>query len=86
MTFDEVNAWVRRFDLILNRIKVINQLMGERVCKVSFRHGVYRVTLAGSLLATFGVYDLPSVDQAFIYVDAWSDAAWRASSAGLLTC
>lgn len=86
-----VIKWLKRHDILLNRIAIINEIHGCRYdyspanpCTVSYRLGHYTCTYAGDTLCSWLAYDLPSLDDAFACVDALCDALWLVRRAGFL--
>lgn len=86
-----VIKWVKRHDILLNRIAVINQIHGcnydyspANPCCVTYRLGCYTCTYAGDVLCDWRAYDLTSIDKAFVLIDALADALWIVRRAGYL--
>lgn len=86
-----VIKWVKKHDILLNRIAIINEIHGCKYdyspanpCTVTYRLGCYTCTYAGDVLCAWDAYDLVSLDAAFARVDALSDALWLVRRAGYL--
>lgn len=92
MTYEEVSNWTDKHNLIANRVKIINQVL-EGVhegfvgtpCVVKYRRGCYRVLFFGVCLVEYRVYQVESVENAFLRVDAVCDSLWYMSRAGCFT-
>lgn len=84
MKYDDMYAWTRTFDLLANRVSIINQILGANVVWVSYKRGLYVCTVCGAKLCDFRIYDLPSIDAAFASVDALSDGLWLLNRSGRL--
>lgn len=91
MTFEQMGIWTKTHDLVRNRMRVLNQILGcrydespENPARLEYRHGTYRVRFCGRIVAEWRVYDLQSVQTAFERLDAMSDAFWQARRAGVV--
>lgn len=89
LTYDDMVIWTKDYDLLNNRKKIINQLLGSRYpesndgfCRVFYKRGRYTVECGGSPLCDFGVYDVPGLSDALRTLDAWSDCVWHLSRSG----
>ena len=83
-----MNRCSRLFDLVLNRVAIVNQLHGcrydhnpENPMRVSRDHGTYVVTYCDAEVVSFRSNDLDSVSSAFAVLDAWSRCVWLLSRA-----
>lgn len=84
MTYEDMRLWAKGYDLLSNRIKVINQVTGAESCKLAYRKGRYVCKWCGSDYATWRVWDLDGLQSAFARVDALSDALWLANRSDVL--
>lgn len=76
--------WSRGFDLLANRIKICNQLLGCRYghaldnpMRLVGRDGAYDLLYDGEVLVSFGVWDMDALHDAIVVADSWSDCLWR---------
>lgn len=91
LKFDEMLLWSRRFDLVSNRVQIVNQLLG---CRYDFSPtnpmrlvrtvSGYDVTFDGEVLASFRIWDLADIDDAIGVVEQWSSCVWRLGRYGVL--
>ena len=79
LSYADLVIWTKRYGLLCNRVKVVNQLHGCRYeqsptnpCRVLYDHGEYSVLYRGSRLCTFGVYDVSGVSSALAVVDSFA--------------
>ena len=91
MRFEDVTAWTKVHNLILNRVAMINQTHGTDygwsagcVCTVRYDRGWYTCAYSGIDLCTWHVYDLHSTDSAFRKVDSLDAALWLVRVTGHL--
>lgn len=89
MTYEEVRIWTDKHNLIANRVKVINQILGARYenscdnpCVIEYRRGRYRVLFCGVCFAEYGVYKERQAIEALKRLDALNDALWYMSRVG----
>lgn len=90
MTIYEINAWTKVVDLIVNRITIINQMMGygidgclDNPMQRKMRGGRYVVTWYGVEFASYGVYDQCETEQALNRLDALNDGIWFMKRGGV---
>lgn len=79
------------YDLVINRIKVVNQICRCRFdfapgnpCVLKRRFGWTEVYYCGSCLSTFEVWDVDGARLAFERLDKLADTLWRYSCMGLV--
>lgn len=91
MTYEDVDAWVRMFDLISNRVGIINQILGARYAhgsnsplRLQHRRGVYSLTVCGEVFATFGLYDVDSAKSALDGIQSFEQGLWLLNRTGRL--
>lgn len=84
-----MDAWVRLFDTLVNRVSIVNQILGARYegssdcpCVLSYRKGVYTISICGTVYITFRVYDAAQLDAAFGKIDSLADGLWYLSRSG----
>lgn len=89
VSYQDVHAWVKVDKAIQNRVAIINEIHGCRYdsspgnpCALRWRKGRYVVTYCGEEIASYLLYDMPSVDGAFAKVDVLSNALWHARRLG----
>lgn len=92
MLYSDMCVWSRDFDLLHNRVSIVNQLLGYGIdgCSdnpfvVRYAHGTYSVVCAGSALCSFGVWDCSGLSSALSLVDHWADCLWRVGCLGFLS-
>lgn len=83
MSYDDVCAWTKTFDLITNRISIVNQTLGARYdnspdnpCSLVSNRGRYEIRLCGVTFDTFAAYDYDAISKALNRVDALADGLW----------
>ena len=83
MDYENVCSWTNTFDLITNRISIINQTLGARYdaamdnpCVLVSKRGNYQVNVCGVCFASFSSYDLLETYDALQRLDALSDGLW----------
>lgn len=88
----EMSAFSRVVDVISNRVRIINQMMGfgvdgchENPCRIRMRHGRYRVTWCGEEFASFALWDLDGADSALERVEGLNDGLWYALRCRMLS-
>lgn len=91
MTYSDMCAWADFFDLINNRMSILNNILGARYdncadspCRIKYRTGRYRCEVCGETFAEFRVYDLDSTKRAFAMVDSLADGLWLLNRSGRL--
>lgn len=91
MDFYEMARWSKKYDLVLNRVSIANQLFGCRYdfsndnpMTISKEHGSYSVSYLDAEVANFRRNDLDSVDAALHVLDQWSRCLWLLSRSGRL--
>lgn len=91
MRWEDMALWERKQTLVLNRLRVINQVMGCRYdespdnpCTFGWRGGAYFVEWYGREVARMPIYDLEAAETAFQRLDAIADALWMARREGML--
>ena len=92
MTYDDCTRYAKVSDLITNRVKNLNQVLGARYacnqdnpCRVTYRRGTYVVEVCGSEYARWGVYDLDGIELAFRRLDTLFDGVWLLNRSGRLS-
>lgn len=91
MKIEQMNMWIDKHDLLLNRIAIVNQIHGcnydysyGNPCTVRFCRGWYTCDYFGNRLCAWRVYDFPSLDVAYDRVDSLADTLWLVRRAGCL--
>lgn len=91
MTYYDVCRWTDLHDLIVNRVNVINQMLGARydnsadnALRVILCKGIYSLYICGALFATWHVYDLDETCNALERINAVNDAVWFFNKSGRL--
>lgn len=82
LCYDDMRLWVRRHDLVLNRVKVINVITEDRA-KVGHRGCRWWVDFLDHRLCEWKAYDVRSVDDALLALDAVKTALWDCRRVGL---
>lgn len=92
MVYGELAHWSNLFDLIANRVKVINQTLGARydfsaknACQVAYSKGRYTCEVCGAVFAEFGIYDIASTENALKRLDSLGDGLWYLNRSGRLS-
>lgn len=87
LCYADLVIWSKRYGLLCNRVKVVNQLHGCRYeqcptnpCRLVYARGSYSVYYFGLLLCAFGVYDVNGVTSALGFLDSLADVVWSCSS------
>lgn len=91
VTIEEISQFGKKLDVVTNRCKVINQMLGftkdgssENPMRLVMDHGEYHVVLRGCEVVTFGVYDLDGIERAIAHLDGMGDGIWCSLREGLL--
>lgn len=91
VNYSDMLGYTRSFDLLQNRIEVINQLLGyglrgslENPCRLRYRCGTYSVEIYGEILNQFKPFDFPTCDLAVKRLDAVSSSIWQLGRNGML--
>ena len=81
--YEIVTEWTDIYNLIVNRVSVINQQLGYGVdgllcnpIRLVANMGNYTVLVGGVEYATFRVYDLKTTSIAFDRIDSLNDGLW----------
>lgn len=81
--------YVQYYDLVINRIKIINQILGTRYdlapgnpCVLKVRFGWTEVYYCKSCISTFEIWDVDGVRLAYERLDTLADTLWRYSCIG----
>lgn len=84
MKYEQVFAWTNIYNLVVNRVKVLNHMLGgtydgcvSNPVSLVMRRGRYSVMLWDKELATFRVYDLDSTQHAYERLDFAADVIWH---------
>lgn len=85
LTYDDMRAWCRWHELVINRLKVLYWVTGE-LGTVTNRGIRYRVTWRDNIIAEYSAYDVDSVRTAYERVDAVEHFAWEVRRQGLAWC
>lgn len=91
MRWEDMALWERKQTLVLNRLRIINQVMGCRYdegkanpCTFCWRGGAYVVEWLGREVARMPIYDLEAAETAYQRLDAIAVALWMARREGML--
>lgn len=91
MKIYQMNDWMKRHELLLNRIAIVNQIHGcsydwsvGNPCTVRYVRGWYVCDYCGECLCAWCVYDFPSLDAAMSRVSSLADALWLLRRSGYL--
>ena len=91
LKYNDMVIWSKDFDILNNRKRIVNQLLGERypdsdhcVLRVFYNRGLYHVSFHDDEIATFGVYDVEGLRDSLRKLDAWSDCVWMLSKSGYI--
>lgn len=91
VSYADVCAWSQDFDVITNRIAVINQVLGSKCeglssnpCKLAYKSGRYYVSICDSPFIDFGIYDSSESKIASDCLDRVFDAIWLLNRSGRL--
>lgn len=82
LSYDDMRLWVRRHDLCLNRVRVINDITLDRAT-VGHRGAKWWVDFLGRRICEWHAYDVRSVDDALVALDAVKVALWDCRRLGL---
>lgn len=81
MRYAELSAWVRVHNLVMNRVKCMNDVT-EDLFTVRGKGPTYRLSFAGSEVVTWRAYDMESCERALAACDALLDVLWNARRLG----
>lgn len=79
--YDDLRAWCKTHELIVNRCKVINDVTLD-LADIRERNGGYSLRLFGREVARWRIYDLRSVEDAYQRADAVFRVLWDARRCG----
>lgn len=92
MTYYDVDRWSRVYDLVVNRVSIINQTLGARYdgldtnpVRIRYRRGVYSCYVCGAPYCSFHVYDLDSTQCAFDSLSCLADGLWYLMRSGRMS-
>lgn len=75
--------WLRLHDVILNRVSIVNQLLGARYegCSdnplfIRCKRGVYTLSVCGADYVSWRAYDLDTTDVAYRMIDGLKRGIW----------
>lgn len=88
LTFAEMQRFTDDFELVYNRIDIINQLLGvgfQHPCRLVYHKGRYSCMFMDYFVCDFGVYDVPGCSAALAKLDTWHDLVWQLSRSGFIT-
>lgn len=90
--YEDVSRWTDKIDLIINRVSILNQILGMRYdglttnpCQFSYVRGRYVLSICGESYAHVMLYDVASADAAIVMLDALADGLWLLRRSGRLT-
>lgn len=75
VSYDDMRAWVRRHDLVMNRAKVINDITDDLLV-VGHKGCRYWVEFLGRRICDWRAYDLESVNQALACLQGVEYVLW----------
>lgn len=84
MLYDQLSSWVRDHNLIMNRVKCINDVTND-LARVTTRKGTYSLKFLGREIATWRAYDDDACRQALAVADALLDVLWDCRREGYAT-
>ena len=91
MKYHDVSYWVKLLDLVTNRVKVINQMLGARYdgclenpCRLVHDRGSYSCMICGECYATFTIYDIDATKEALSRISSLNDGIWLLKRSGRL--
>lgn len=86
-----MSYWVRLYDVVVNRIGIINQILGMRYlhgadnpCRLVLRRGVYSCEVCGCVFARFRMYDIDETQDAIDSLSVFESGLWLLSRSGRL--
>lgn len=82
LTYDDMRIWCKWHGLVVNRLKVLYWITGERG-RLSQKGVEYRVQWLDETIAEYKAYDCESVRTAFERLDAVQNFAWKCRLLGL---
>ena len=89
--YDEITEWTNVFDIVVNRVNIINQTLGADCLGyrgspvvIVYRKGLYVCKVCGANYATWRVYDLHSIRTALDRIDSLADGIWYLMRSGRL--
>lgn len=91
MSIDEINAFGRALEVIDNRLKVLNQMLGytrvgaaDNPVRLRVARGCYMVEIEGEELDSFGIWDLEEAERVIGRLSAINDGMWLTMRQGLV--
>lgn len=91
MRFEDMTEYTKVFDLVCNKVSLINQVLGCRYdfdvrnpCRVLHVMGVWRVVLFGRVLAEWRPWDVSGVRSALSSAQVAFDVLWDARRVGIV--
>lgn len=91
MTYEDVSYWTSQYDLVANRVKIVNQILGSRYdgsldnpCLLRCKRGMYTCYVCDAPYFHFKAYDLVGIDDALRLIDALADGLWLLARSGRL--
>lgn len=90
MDYGELWAWTKSINLVINRVKVINDTLEELgyekgLASIDYRRGYYRLSWLGHEVAKAKVYDLQQGRDLLAFAEGVRSCVWGLSRDGLLT-
>lgn len=91
LSYADVCAWSQDFEVVQNRVSIINQTLGCRYdgmldnpCRLVLKRGSGRYVcyLCGEPYFDFGVYDVESISKARDCIDRLADGLWLLMRSG----
>lgn len=89
MSYSDVSYWVKLYDLVANRVKVINQMLGARIdgclenpCRLCYERGSYSCMICGECFASFPIYDIDATSAALSRLSNLNDGLWLLRRSG----
>lgn len=90
MDYATACEWLRLHDVIVNRVSIINQVLGARYdgcldnpLLIRCKRGLYTVTLCGVDYVSWRAYDITSTDDALHILDGLKRGLWLIRRSGL---
>lgn len=88
ITYDEMVSFVNDFELINNRVAIINQILGgsfQHPFALTYHKGQYTCRFYDADVCSFGVYDSSALHHALQVLNSWESKVWLLSRNGFIT-
>lgn len=92
ISYDDMCSWGKLTDLVVNRVSVINQILGARYdgclenpVRLRRVRGGYVCEVCGEPFVRYDLYDVPSTESALAALDSLKEGLWLLNRSGGLS-